>query len=219
MIKFCKGCNLEKDISCFNKHSATGDGYRNKCKECRRKEHIEYREKNRDKMREYERNRSRNRIRTPEGLTLKKQREKERLKNNPELAERYREKSRLRSKRWQEKNRGKPRKRGNYSRKSNSRASYNWRQNNKDRARFLDARRRAAKLNATPKWLSKDQLDEIYDFYIIAKMFQYYTGIEYHVDHIVPLRGKLVCGLHVPWNLQILEAKENISKNNKFEIE
>lgn len=78
------------------------------------------------------------------------------------------------------------------------------------------AKRRAIKLRATPQWLTKEHFLEIEDLFICAKMFRLYTGQEYHVDHIIPLKGKNVCGLHVPWNLQILEASENIRKSNKL---
>ncbi len=72
----------------------------------------------------------------------------------------------------------------------------------------------ATKLNATPKWLSKTQLKEIQKFYEIARWY----SEPMHVDHIVPLQGKNVCGLHVPWNLQIIPARENLEKHNKLEV-
>lgn len=74
----------------------------------------------------------------------------------------------------------------------------------------------ATKLGATPKWLTESQLEEIQSKYSHAKECEMLSGDKYHVDHIIPLRGKLVCGLHVPWNLQILPADINISKSNKF---
>lgn len=77
------------------------------------------------------------------------------------------------------------------------------------------AQRKAAKLQQTPKWLTKTQLNEIEAFYILAKELQWLSEELLHVDHIVPLQGKNVSGLHVPWNLQILPASLNISKGNR----
>ena len=68
---------------------------------------------------------------------------------------------------------------------------------------------RARRLQATPKWMSKTELLEIVKFYENKPL-----GFE--VDHIVPLKGKQVCGLHVLANLQYLTKKENCSKSNKF---
>lgn len=83
--------------------------------------------------------------------------------------------------------------------------------------RYKDSVARANKANRTPKWLSFSQKLEIECFYYKAMRYEEETGIKYHVDHIVPLNGKNVSGLHVPWNLQIIPAKENLSKGNNFE--
>jgi hypothetical protein len=93
----------------------------------------------------------------------------------------------------------------------------NYRKENRSKFSESSAKRRAAKLNAVPKWLTDTELNQIREFYICAQMFKLYTGEEYHVDHIVPLQGENVCGLHVPWNLQVIPAKENLSKSNKLQ--
>ena len=78
------------------------------------------------------------------------------------------------------------------------------------------ALRRAIKLQATPFWLTKEQKREIRAFYIEAARLTKETGIKHQVDHIVPLQGKTVTGLHVPWNLQILTASQNAAKGNRI---
>ena len=87
---------------------------------------------------------------------------------------------------------------------------------NKDKSNAKVAKRRASKICATPDWLTQIDRDEIRELYEVAQAFKLYTGEEYHVDHIIPLKGKDVCGLHVPWNLQVIPAKENLSKSNKL---
>lgn len=68
-----------------------------------------------------------------------------------------------------------------------------------------------------PPWLTEAQKQEINDIYRKAREIERLTGVKHHVDHIVPLQGALVSGLHVPWNLQILSATENSRKSNRFE--
>lgn len=91
-----------------------------------------------------------------------------------------------------------------------------WRQNHKHKHCANTAARRAAKNMATPIWLTKKQRGEIVQIYLRAAQLTQRDGILYHVDHIVPLRGKNVCGLHVPWNLQAIPATENCRKSNKY---
>ena len=68
---------------------------------------------------------------------------------------------------------------------------------------------------ATPPWLSDEHRAEMRSIWKRKKELRR-QGLDVHVDHIVPLTHELVCGLHVPWNLQIMEAGPNMSKGNKW---
>ena len=80
-----------------------------------------------------------------------------------------------------------------------------------------NGKRRAAKLLRTPKWLTADDLFMIEEAYHLAKLRTEILGIQYHVDHILPLQGKTVSGLHVPANLQVIPATINLKKSNRHE--
>lgn len=89
------------------------------------------------------------------------------------------------------------------------------RQKHKSRVYARAALRRAAKLRATPPWLSdehKAQMREAYDLAVLASEA---LGEPFHVDHIRPLRAKNSCGLHVPWNLRVIRAIDNLTKGNR----
>lgn len=93
----------------------------------------------------------------------------------------------------------------------------NWQQNNKGAVRFHANKRRVAKLKATPKWADNEWeqflIEEMYD---LASLKQKIFNLEFHVDHIVPLQSKFVCGLHCSDNLQVISGKENSIKSNKY---
>lgn len=82
--------------------------------------------------------------------------------------------------------------------------------------RFHAAKRRTAKLQRTPAWAD---MAAILAVYVEAARLTRETGIQHHVDHDIPLQGKLVSGLHVHNNLQILTGSENSKKRNRFEVE
>lgn len=90
-----------------------------------------------------------------------------------------------------------------------------WKKANRDKGCASAARRKANQLQATPAWANKAKIEE---FYYTANMLGMHTGEHYHVDHIVPLKGRLVCGLHCEANLQILTRSENTSKGNRHVI-
>ena len=85
-----------------------------------------------------------------------------------------------------------------------------WARDNSGKVNARNSHRRAAFVKAIPCWLTSSHYEEIQNFYLEAVK----KGLQ--VDHIIPINGKTVCGLHVPWNLQLLSQTENCSKGNRY---
>lgn len=91
-----------------------------------------------------------------------------------------------------------------------------WKLKNPEEVKASTKHRRDKHKQATPKWLTKEQKKQIRQLYVDAMIASRVTGTPYVVDHIVPLRGEDVCGLHVPWNLRVMTREENLRKSNKL---
>ena len=91
-----------------------------------------------------------------------------------------------------------------------------WDQNHVDEKRINTSNRKRRHRMATPAWLTYLQKQEMKQLYLIARQLTQTTGVRYVVDHIVPLRSDVVCGLHVPWNLRVITQDENLQKSNKL---
>jgi hypothetical protein len=91
-----------------------------------------------------------------------------------------------------------------------------YKQSNPDLYKTLTSFRRRRFRDATPPWITRKQKLEIRQLYQIAITMTQTTGERYVVDHIIPLQGETVCGLHVPWNLRVTTQEENLKKSNKI---
>lgn len=94
-----------------------------------------------------------------------------------------------------------------------------WRKSNPEKVLTGSRERKKRQKQATPSWLSKDQESQFADMYKLRDECSMLTGDPYEVDHIVPLKGSNISGLHVPWNLQVLPKDLNRSKGNRYEPE
>jgi len=190
--KQCTKCSQFKQLCDFYVDISKKGGLSSYCKECQCNRASMWAKKNQKKH-------------NANGAAWKKK-NKEKVKfGNAIYHKNNKEYNNLKSIRWARKN------------QEQDRANHKkWKETNRDKVRFYDANRRAAKLQRTPKWLSKEQLREIEQFYIEAHELSWLSEGGLHVDHVVPLQGKNVSGLHVPWNLQIIPGSNNRSKSNKF---
>jgi hypothetical protein len=221
MYKICNSCKELHSLSNFAKNKSKKDGHGSQCKYCVNqykivnKEKItdykkKYRESSKEKISEYNA-----RYREANIVDLLEYKKKYRECNKERLAE-Y-------NKRYHEINKEYLVDQMKHYREANKEYLAEqvriYQKANPAKLNAINAKRRAAKLQATPRWLTDENFKQIEDFYKKARNLKLATGEKYHVDHIIPLQGKNVCGLHVPWNLQVIPAKENLSKSNKLQEE
>ena len=97
-----------------------------------------------------------------------------------------------------------------------SRVASAYRKSNPHKVNARTAKRRASKVRATPTWVDQSAITEVYEQREAA---QEIFDLKLEVDHIIPLRGRGICGLHVPWNLRVIELTRNRSKHNRYRQE
>lgn len=124
--------------------------------------------------------------------------------------------------RWRQKNPGLAKKRANdwyYANQEQHKATMTalFKRNPHLRA-TLSSLARAAKNYRTPAWVSDDEKWMIEEAYSLASLRSKLTGIDWHVDHVIPLKGKFVSGLHTPYNLQVIPALLNLRKGNRYAV-
>jgi len=104
------------------------------------------------------------------------------------------------------------------NRKNHLQNKRKYRQENKGKIAALNASRKKVVKLRTPSWLTDFDKLKIKCMYQMAAMYARENGEQFHVDHVIPLQGVNVSGLHVPLNLQIMRGVENIGKKNKYEV-
>lgn len=202
----CKECGQEFPLMDGFYFNRVVGMYHSTCKGCRRKQAKARREANPDYQREYM---SKYRVENAEKLkaTQKESNDKRKDAKREYMKARYAQK------------RGEllAKERERYAKRKDSikaaQRAYRATPNGK-RADLRSSTKRFTRLRcAKPAWVDEEALIAVYED---ARKLSLETGIQHHVDHIVPIRGKMVCGLHVPWNLQILTAEDNMRKGNRM---
>jgi hypothetical protein len=206
--KECKECKETKSLEEFRKASKNIDGRTGKCKVCINAKDRERYQKNPETKLEYQKQ---FRLENKESIATYKAQHYQANKESIDL----------RNKQWNEDNKESVAEYQKQYREDNKAAiaeqNKRWRLENRDKCNAISSKYRAAKIQAIPSWFSWWDDFIITESYAQAIYLEEQTGIKHHVDHIVPLQGKLVSGLHCAANVQVITVTENLSKSNKWE--
>ena len=217
--KVCSKCKQELCLTLFSKNKQGKDGLRSECKLCQKK----YREENKEKRSEYRKKyyegnrekvlesrkkyRQENKEKFSEYIKKYLQEKKEKvLESRKKYRQENKEKFSEYMKKYREENKGKI-----------SARKKKYRQENKEKVLFFTRKRQSQKLKRIPIWLLNEDFWLIEEVYKLRKIRSEATKTEWHVDHIIPLQGKNVSGLHCPDNLQLIPRVYNLSKFNKWD--
>lgn len=219
-MKECPKCSLLLPVDSFYRCKKNKDGLQSYCKTCIKSANKLWAGENKGKFKEYDK-KFRNTEHRKAYVRQYKEDNKESLKQYKEL---YRRENKERiaetNKSYTENNKDKilasKRTYVNSNREKVLESSRRYGRKNRAKYAGYAALRRARVASAQPRWLSPEDKLRMEHFWKLRELKSFVTGIEYEVDHIVPLNGSTVCGLHVPWNLELLPAKENRSKGARY---
>lgn len=215
-MKICGVCKLEKSLDQYTKDSKKEDGKNYRCKACDKASYDSRKEKVTARARELYNPETKRQYYLRNKVKKNEQSRKYRVANLQKLKDyqkeyniAHRDHIRTRGRDYYIKNKSKIDSR-------NKEYLKKYCIENKAKMAAKAAKRRADKLQRTPKWLTPFDLHYISHLYIQARQLTLITGIVHEVDHIYPILGDTVSGLHCPLNLQIITRTENRSKINKI---
>jgi hypothetical protein len=212
-MKICSKCEEQKTFSNFGKRKVSKDGYQGICKVCKNGIRRQNRHKYKDQEKVYDRQyRIDNKGRLNEA-------KREWCKANSDKVKASAKKSYF-ANRERRLHVAKVYASGHKEDKRDYDRQY--RENNQGKRLAWSRRRELSKTSRAPTWLTDNDLQYMADLYTNCREAEEVFGdvgldIKFHVDHIYPLQGDLVSGLHTPLNLQILSANENIVKSNYYD--